>query len=235
MKGTILQPTYLPWIGYFEMIASTDIYIVFDHIQFVKKSWQHRNRIKTSNGVVLLTIPIKKSSRNTVICDILISYDNKNQLENHWRTISLTYKNAPYFDNYKDIFHQIYSQKYKFIKDLNVKIIKTTCEILDIKTKFIFSSKLNLRDENMGKTEKIVNLCKKMGITFLYDAKGAQEFIDTSLFHEENISIAFQNYEHPVYSQLFGEFVPYMSVIDLLFNEGPKSLNIIRKGRRERY
>jgi len=233
MKGTILQPTYLPWIGYFEMIDSTDVYVVFDHVQFEKKSWQQRNRIKTSNGVIWLSVPIKREKRETRICDIKISYDHGNPLEKHWRTITLVYKKAPYFNEYRSIFEKIYSKEYDYLRDLNVEIIKIICDILGIKTKIIFSSKLNLNDENMEKTEKIVNLCKEVGITHLYDAKGAEEFIDVSLFHKEGISITFQHFKHPVYKQLWGNFIPYMSVIDLLFNEGDKSLDIIRNGRRK--
>jgi hypothetical protein len=233
MKGTILQPTYLPWIGYFEMIDSTDIYIVFDHVQFEKKSWQQRNKIKTSNGVIWLSVPIKREKRETRICDIKISYDHGNPLEKHWRTITLVYKKAPYFNEYRSIFEKIYSKEYNHLSDLNVAIIKKICNVLGIKTKIVLSSMLNLNDKNMGKTEKVVNLCKKVDITHLYDAKGAKEFIDDSIFHKEGISITFQHFEHPVYKQLWGNFIPYLSVIDLLFNEGDKSLDIIRDGRRK--
>ena len=235
MKGTILQPTYLPWVGYFEMIDSTDVYVVFDHVQFVKKSWQQRNRIKTSNGVIWLTIPIKRGERNIRICDTKISYDHGNPLEKHWSTITLAYKKAPYFNEYKSAFEEIYSKEYDYLRDLNIAIIKKICDILGIKTKIIFSSKLKLNDENMGKTEKIVNLCKKVDITHLYDAKGAEEFIDVSLFHKEGISVTYQHFEHPIYKQLWGDFISHMSVIDLLFNEGDKSLDIIRSGRRKSY
>lgn len=233
MKGTILQPAYLPWIGYFEMIDSTDVYVVFDHVQFVRKSWQQRNRIKTFNGVIWLTIPIKRGERNIRICDTKISYDHENPLDKHWRTITLAYKKAPYFYKYKSVFEEIYSKEYEYLSDLNVVVIKTICDILGIKTKIIFSSKLNLNDEDMGKTEKIVNLCKKVNITHLYDAKGAEEFIDVSLFHKEGISTNFQHFEHPIYNQLWGDFIPYMSVIDLLFNEDDKSLDVIRNAKRK--
>jgi len=231
MKGVILQPTYLPWMGYFEMIDSADIFVVFDHVQFVRKSWQQRNRIKGPNGEIMLTIPVKKMPRSTPICDMEISYDNNNPLENHWKVITHAYRKADYFEDYEEVFSQTYSGKHKKLGSLNVKIIETICHILGIKTKIIFSSELDLKDDSLGKTERIVNLCKKTGITYLYDAEGAKEFIDTSLFDKEGIQVKFQSYEHPVYSQLFGEFIPYLSVIDLLFNEGERALAIIRSGR----
>jgi len=234
MRGTILQPTYLPWMGYFEMIDSTEIYVVFDHVQFKRKSWQQRNKIKTSNGVIRLIVPAQKTPRDTRISDVKISYNQEDPLEKHWKTIILAYKKAPYFDKYKSFFETIYHKEYTLLRDLNVEIIKGICNILDIKTKIIFSSELDLNDQDMGKTEKIINLCKKVGISHLYDTKGAQDFIDSSLFQKERISLSFQNFHHPKYSQLWGEFVPYLSIIDLLFNHGlDKSLGIIRSGRKK--
>ena len=102
---------------------------------------------------------------------------------------------------------------------------------MGIKRKIVFSSKLNLKDENMTKTEKVVNLCKKLGITDFYEPEGGKTFVDESLFKKEGILIRFQDYKHPEYPQLWGDFVPYLSVIDLLFNEGERSLSIIRGGR----
>ncbi len=228
MKGTILQPTYLPWLGYFEMIASSDIFVVFDHVQFERKSWQQRNRIKTANGVVSLTVPVQKMPREAKISEMKISDQDNNPLEKHFKTIELAYKKAPYFKEYKPFFEKIYSKKPVLLRDLNVDLIKLICSILGIKTKIVFSSDLGLKDENMEKTEKVVNLCKKQGITNLYDAKGAEEILDKSLFEKENIKIEFQNFQHPEYPQLWGEFVPYLSAIDLIFNQGDKSLSIIK-------
>ena len=230
MKGTILQPTYLSWLGYFEMISSSDVFVVFDHVQFERKSWQQRNRIKTANGVVSLTVPVQKMPREAKISEMKISYEGCNPLEKHWKTIELAYKKAPYFLRYKSDFEKVYSEKFVLLRDLNVRIIKLICNILDIKTKIVLSSDLNLKDEKMAKTEKVVNLCKNQGITQLYDAGGAEEILDKSLFEKENIEITFQNFQHPEYPQLWGEFVPYLSIIDLIFNQGEKSSLIIKKG-----
>lgn len=231
MKGTILQPTYLPWMGYFDMIDSSDIYVMFDHIQFEKKSWQQRNKIKTANGVIWLTIPVKEREKNARICDTIISYDRENPLEKHMKSITLAYKKAPYFSVYKSLFEDIYSSGFNQISVLNCSLINTICGILGVKTKIISSSNLNLGDEKMEKTEKVINLCKKVDITHLYDGKVAEEFLDKSLLEKAGISITFQNFKHPTYKQLWGDFIPYLSVIDLLFNEGDKSLEIIRSGK----
>lgn len=212
------------------MIDSSDLFVVFDHVQFVKKSWQQRNQIKTANGITMLTIPVQRKERDTRISDVKISYDRGNPLEKHWKTITLAYSKTKYFKDYNSYFEKIYSTKYVSLRDLNVAIIKQICDLLQIKTKIIFSSELEL-SETEDKTENIISLCKKTGITSLYDAKGAEVFINKSLFEKSNIDIKFQNFSHPIYNQLWGEFVPQMSIVDLLFNEGNKSIEIIRSGR----
>ena len=233
MKGIILQPTYLPWMGYFELIDSSDIYVVFDHVQFERKSWQQKNRIKTSNGVVFLHVPVQKMPLKTPICKIKISYEQGNFLEKHWKSIELAYKRAPYFEKYRPFFANIYSKKHVLLKDLNVEMIKLICDILGIKKKIVFSSELNLKDEKMKKTERVVNLCKKLGVTHFYEPARGKTFMEESLFQKEGILISFQDYKHPEYPQLWGEFVLYLSVIDLIFNHGDKSLSIIRSGIKE--
>ncbi|MBI2054297.1 MAG: WbqC family protein [Candidatus Staskawiczbacteria bacterium] len=230
MKGTILQPTYLPWSGYFEMISACDAFVAFDHVQFERKSWQNRNRIKTANGIATLTVPVEKAPQTAKISEIKISYSQGNPLENHWKTISSAYKKSPYFEKYKPLFEKIYSKKYVLLRDLNMDLIKLICDILGIEKETILSSELNLKDEKIQRTEKVVNLCKKTGIDCLYDAKGAEELLEESLFEKENIKLEFQNFHHPEYSQLWGDFIPYLSTIDLIFNEGEKSLSIIKSG-----
>jgi hypothetical protein len=232
MKGTILQPTFMPWLGYFEMIDTTDVFVIFDHVQFAKKSWQHRNRIKTANGENLLSIPTFKASRETAIKEIKIFQSNNSPLADNWKTICHNYQKAPYFSMYNEELERIYLGRYEFLIEFTVSLIRKLCNLIGIQTKFIYSSSLILNEEDLGKTQKVINLCQKAGLTYLYDAKGAKEILDIAMFAENNITIEFQNYEHPVYNQLFGEFIPYMSVIDLIFNEGPNSIKIIRKGRK---
>jgi hypothetical protein len=232
MIGTILQPTYLPWLGYFEMIAAADVFVVYDHVQFVKKSWHHRNRIKGPNGEILLSIPIKKDPLATPLYQAELAAEYEKVLASHWTSISHAYKKAPYFDKYSESLQVMYLSKYASLTDLTVSFIHYFCNQLGINTKFVNSSTLSLNYLLTNSTEKVVDLCKKTSISSLYDANGAQNFIDTLIFKKNGIDISFQNYEHPVYSQLFGSFLPYMSILDLLLNEGEKSFEIIRNGRR---
>ncbi len=232
LKGAILQPTYLPWLGYFEMIDAVEVFVVFDHVQFVKKSWQQRNKIKTSSGITTLTVPIQREGQNSVIDQIKISYGKNNPLAKHWKTISLAYKKADFFSEYSDVFEKIYLTEFTHLRDLNVSLIKQICKILGIKTKIIFSSELNYDKRKKGINEDIISLCKFVDITSLYDAKGAEQFLDKSLFLQNKIPLEFQEFNHPCYKQLWGKFEPYLSIIDLIFNEGKDSLKIIKSGKK---
>jgi hypothetical protein len=231
MRGSILQPTYLPWSGYFEMIDATDTFVIYDHVQFVRKSWQKRNKIKSAAGIIQLSLPVKKAPRNAPIYEIEISYDRSNPLLEHWKTIQHEYQKAPFFENYCEEFDKIYQKKYELLRDLNVEIIQTICKILGIKTTFVYASDLNIDDENLGKSERVINLCKKAGLSYLYDAKGAESFLDVSMFEKENLEIKFQNYQPTHYPQLYNDHVEYLSIIDMLFNMGDETLNMIRAGR----
>jgi hypothetical protein len=232
MKGVILQPTYLPWLGYFEMIAAADIFVIYDHVQFVKKSWHHRNRIKGPNGEILLSVPTKKAPLHTALCNIDLASEYEASLTSHWTTISHAYKKAPYFSRYSQELQALYFKKYASLTDLTVTFIHFFCEHLGVSTKFITSSSFALDTSLVNSTGKVVELCQKVGIKNLYDANGALKIIDTKIFNSNGIGIEFQQYEHPIYSQQFGKFIPYMSVLDLLLNEGENSANVMRAGRR---
>jgi len=232
MIGAILQPTYLPWLGYFEMIAAADVFVVYDHVQFVKKSWHHRNRIKGPNGEILLTIPTKKAPRETALCNTELALVYEQALSDHWVSISHSYKKARYFDNYSAVLQSLYLVQYSSLTDFTVTFIRFFCDQFGITTPFVNSSSFFLDSSLTNSTEKVVELCRKANITSLYDANGAKSIIDTQIFDKNHISISFQHYEHPVYTQLFGAFLPYMSVLDLLLNEGPDSFEIIKKGKR---
>ena len=152
MRGAILQPTYLPWMGYFDMIDATDLYVVYDHVQFVRKSWHQRNRVKIHKGELMLSVPVKKTPQDTPICEIEIR--DQSALRKHWKTISLAYGKSRYFEDYMDLFEDLYHKKYFLLRDLNVAIIKTICKIFGIRKEIIYSSELDLHkeDANLSRT-----------------------------------------------------------------------------------
>lgn len=231
MICAIMQPTYLPWLGYFELISNSDIFVFFDDVQFVKRSWHHRNKIKLHEGELMLSVPVlSKGKSGQKINEVLIDNEG-NWRKKHMQSIVLNYQKTRYFHDYIEELNNIYSNNYTHLLDLNVTLIKFLMDKIGIKTKTMMSSELQVEGE---KNEKIVGICKKVKADVLYDAAGAQDILDQVYFEQNNVKLVFQKYEHPVYRQ-HGKFVPYMSTLDLLFNEGNGSLEIINCGRNMRF
>lgn len=231
MKCVIMQPTYLPWIGYFDLIDQSDSFVFFDNVQFSKQSWQQRNKIKTSNGELWLTIPILQNQKQKIN---EVKIDNKsNWKAKHEKSIKFNYCKAPYFDRYLKFIEETYNEDWEYLIDLNIHIIKFITKKINIKKEFIMSSELNLKG---NKTDLLINICKKLDVDTYLSPLGSKEYIEEkNLFKKEGIKLEYQHFEHQKYHQLFRDFIPYMSMIDLLFNEGEQSLEIIRSGRRKSY
>jgi len=231
LKVSITQPLYLPWAGFFEMIAASDAYVAFDHVQFKSSSWQHRNRIKGPNGPVLLSVPvINTRAEDDRICDRRIDYKQP-WLKKHLKSLQVCYRKAPWFDMYYPELASLLQQETEKLADLNVALIRLLMKYLRLDQGLVRSSELPLgKDALLGKSERVIHLMKAVGATTLYDGASAGNFIDPKLFKEAGLTITFQDYQHPEYPQQFGPFVPYMSVVDLLFNCGEDSLAILRRG-----
>ena len=227
MICAIMQPTYLPWLGYFELMARSDIFVFFDDVQFIKKSWHHRNKIKANDQELLLTIPVlSKGKRGQKINEVLIN-NKENWKSKHLKSIELNYKKAPYFNNYFEDLKAIYLKDHELLFDFTRELILFLKDSFKINTPVINSSDLNTE----GKNEvKVTQICKKINCTTLYNTGGAKEVLDASILNKEGINVVFQEYKHPEYKQLGRKFLPYVSALDLLFNEGDKSLEIIKSG-----
>ncbi|AXI24945.1 hypothetical protein CFE53_01755 [Methanofervidicoccus sp. A16] len=229
MRVVILQPMYLPWIGYFGLIDIADVFVFYDDVQFVGSSWQQRNRIKISNGNwIWLTVPVMKKFGQK-INEVKIN-NNKNWAKKHWKSIFYAYTRAPYFKDYSDVFEKFYKRRWEYIVDLNVTIIKEICKLLGLdSTKFIFSSQLNVEGK---KTDRLINILNKIGADEYISGPGAKAYIEPEKFKKAGIKLYWFEFNHPVYPQLYGEFIPYLSIIDLLFNMGDRSLEVIREGEK---
>ena len=226
-----MQPTYLPWMGYFDLIDQSDIFVFLDNVQFEKQSWQQRNKIKTRQGEIWLTVPVLQSLGQK-INEVKIN-NNSNWKEKHWKSIKYNYNKAPYFKTYFKFFEETYNTDWQYLVDLNIHIIKWVCNQLNIKKDFIKSSDMGIEGK---KTDLLVNICKKLNADTYLSPLGSAVYIEkNNLFEREGIKLEYQHFEHPIYKQLWEDFVPHISVIDLLFNEGDKSLDIIRSGRRKPY
>lgn len=226
MIAAIHQPNHLPWLGYFNKMARSDVFVLFDDVQLVRgKSFVTRNSVKTANGVQWLTVPVKEKGELVLIKDALIAQDGK-WPKKHWRTIQLSYKKAPYFDRYEAKFSQIYEASWEKVSELNVSLIKLIKELLGIKTTLVLSSEINIEAKG---TEKIISIVRELKADqyLTGEGEGSKRYVTEEEFKKNNIELIYQHFEHPVYHQLWGDFVPNLSVIDLLFNEGEKSLEIL--------
>ncbi len=224
-KIAILQSNYIPWKGYFDLINMVDEFIFYDNVQYTKNDWRNRNRIKTNQGVQWLTIPVRIESLSQTIMDTQVANSNWNR--KHWTAISNNYSKAKYFSDYKERFESLYMNlDVKLLCEINYKFIQEICKLLGIKTKLSCSSSFNLIGE---KTERLVNICKELRASCYVTGPSAKNYLDESLFTLNGIKIEYIDYSnYPEYNQLHGAFVHEVSVIDLLFNEGPNALSYMK-------
>ncbi len=227
MRIAIMQPTYLPWIGYFDLMAQSEVFVLMDDVQFVKKSWQNRNRIKSQSGDLMLTVPIVTAGRRyQSIAETEI--DAKQPwAAKHYRSIELSYAKAPYAGEYLPVLEGIYRRPWKMLLELNTALIDFLRQAIGIMPCVRLASTISCRQE---RNEHNIDLCRACGGDLLYDAGGAADVIDAAVLEKEGIRVVFQTYEHPQYRQLHGPFLSHLSALDLLMNEGPRSLEILRQG-----
>jgi len=233
MKVAISQPTYLPWLGYFDLIDQVDVFVLLDDVQFEKQSWQQRNRIKTPTGLHWLTVPVKFRGRlGQKIKDVEIR--DADFWSKHQRAIELNYRRSPFFGDYFDLLIENLSSNNVRLVELNISSIEWFTRILGIKTQMILSSELRQQGK---RSELLANICKSLSATQYLSPLGSAVYLmeEQNILLDQGIELMFQNYEHPIYSQLFPPFVPFASTVDLLFNEGERSLEIIRGGRRQAF
>ena len=226
MKVSIHQPNYIPWIGFFNKVSQSDIYVVFDDVQYpMGKDFHNRNQIKTNNGKTWLTIPVVGKSERRKFNEIQIKDNGWN--EKHLNNIKNFYGKTKYFNEYYPNLEKFYTNTYDKLIDLNMDMNKWFFKLLDIDTEIVYSSKLC--DNDLRGLDKIIYILKKINTTryITSNGPGASRYIDENIFKNNNIELIWNEYTHPTYNQQFGEFISYMSILDLLFNEGPNSKNII--------
>lgn len=222
---SINQPAYLPWLGYFERIKNSDVHVVLDHVQFEKNSMVNRNKIRTQQGESLLTVPVitKGKFGDLPISELTID-NNKPWKKKHWKSIEAAYRKSPFAKDHLAFFEDVYLQDWDKLVDLNMHMTNYMLQQLDIKSEIISSSSIELQSK---KSDLVLEICKLYNATTYISGAFGRDYLDLNSFEEANIKVVFQDYNHPVYDQMHGDFMPYMSVIDLLFNKGPESKNII--------
>ncbi|MBN19325.1 MAG: hypothetical protein CL758_07640 [Chloroflexi bacterium] len=228
MKNVMIrQPGYMPNLGFFKKIQSSDIFVFLDDVQFSKDSFDNRNKIKTISDFDWITVPLQRPVYGKKLNQILIS-DSTNWIKKHSDLIYENYKSAPFFSSYWYEIKQILDRKFNSLIELNLNLINYFLKILEIPNETIKSSELKT---SKTKTERLIEICKLLNASSYISGKGGKNYIDETLFQKSNIDLTYENFIHPQYSQLHGNFIENLSIIDLILNEGPNSSKILKNSK----
>lgn len=226
----VLQPSFLPWLGHLDQYAWADVFVMYDDTQFDKNGWRNRNRILTSNGVAWITVPVKTKGLNKPL-NTEVPINNQTRWQKKLlSTIRQSYSKTPYFDQYFPGLEEALNTEHELLIDLNLATFRWLTHSLDLPWKVVRSSQLDVPGR---KTERLVALCEKFKATDYLTGDAARDYLDERRFEGAGVKVHWHNYQHPVYDQGTEEFVPYLSVVDLLFREGPRTAEILSQTRRD--
>ena len=225
-KVAIVQSNYIPWKGYFDLVNSVDEFILFDDMQFTRRDWRNRNLVKTPRGLEWITVPVNVKGRYLQrICDTEINEPAWG--EKHWATLTHNYSKAPFFELYRPLLEPLYHRRERLLSAVNFGFITAICGILGITTRLSWS--MDYRPLKEGKTERLVDLCNRVEGTHYVSGPAARDYIDPALFEAAGIGLSFFDYSgYPEYTQRFGKFEHGVTILDLLFNEGPQARRFMK-------
>jgi len=227
LRLVVLQPSYLPWLGYFDQMRRADVFVFYDDVQYDRESWRNRNRIKTREGWQWLTVPVRLGGRfGSAIVDVEID-ERRDWRRKHLMTLAQSYARAPYLKRYLEGIERILLARGARLVDLNIELTRYLSDELGLTTRCLRSSELGVAG---ARSERLVDICRALQATHYLTGDAARSYLDETLFEEAGIRVEYHGYRHPSYSQLHGEFLPYMSVVDLLFNCGEDSLEVLKGG-----
>lgn len=218
-RVAIVQSNYIPWKGYFDLIAGVDEFILLDDVQYTKRDWRNRNLIKTAQGVQWLTIPVVNKGRQAQLIEE--TEISEAWAEAHWARIRHSYSKAPFFRDHEPRIAALYEAAagMKRLSDVNRLFLAGLCDVLDIRTPLADSRDYGSQG---AKTEKILSLCRSAGAAAYLSGPSARGYLEEPAFAAAGIRVEWMDYSgYPAYPQLYGDFDPHVSVIDLLFNTGP--------------
>ena len=225
------QPHYFPWLGYVHKMAQADLFIVMDDLQYEKDNFQNRNRIKVNNCSAWLTVPLERGSQADLICDKLIRNDGVSAKEHWqrrtWATLQIHYGKAPHFSRYAAELEELYTRPWTRLVDVTLHILELVRGWFGITSPMLLSSSLQLEGQ---KTDRIIDFCRKVGAdVYLSGRGGSTGYLDVDALRQNGVDVAWQSFDHPVYPQRYPAlgFMPRMCVLDMLFNCGPASRDIL--------
>jgi hypothetical protein len=227
VKAVILQPSYIPWRGYFDQISRADVFVFFDDVQYDKRGWRNRNQIKTPRGKQWLTIPVHSKGAQTdhiPINQIKISWDSAWN-EDHWNMLQASYRKSPYFQRYASFLLEFYERHDVLLADFTIDLTIALARQLGIlNTRFLRASSLQTAG---AKTDRLISVLKGIGADHYISGPSAQDYIDPEKFVQAGIRLEYMGYNYPEYPQLYPPFDPQLSILDLLFMTGPDALHYI--------
>lgn len=223
----IIQPSFLPWRGYFSIIRRCDAFVFFDDVQYDRRGWRNRNQIKTPQGLQWITVPTKKKGKyEQLILETEIDYDSKWQ-KKVLGSIRAAYAKAPHFKKYFSWVSDRLEQKWETISDLDIQLTQDVCGFLDIQTTFFKSSQMK-SPAGIGKIDRLISLCQELGAQHYLSGPSTRDYIqDTKDFEQAGLQIEFVQYDLPEYPQLSEPFEKYVSVIDVLMNCDEESIQYL--------
>lgn len=225
MTLTAHQPGYLPWCGLFHKMAMADRFVMFDGVQYEPKGFDNRNRIRSDDGWTWLTVPVLRKGHRSVPIEQIEINDSVPWRRKHWKAIATTYSKAPFFDRYADFLEATYARTWNTLVELNEYLLRWLIEQLGLRIPLERASTMNL--EGTG-SARVLDMCLKAGADAYVFGEHGRSYADLDSFIDAGVEVYFQSFNHPVYAQVQGDpFVPNLSVIDLLFNHGESSMDII--------
>jgi hypothetical protein len=216
---TIVQSNYIPWKGYFDLIRRSDVFVLYDDVQYTRRDWRNRNRIKTPNGLQWLTIPVEVKGKYTQeIREVKIADDRWR--DEHWKTLRHAYSRAPFFKSYAERIEALYrGADSEWLSEVNRYFIEGVCELLGIRTDIRWSTEFS---NQAGKSERLLGICRELNATAYLSGPAAKSYLDEGLFASAGIGVEWMDYSgYPEYPQLYGPFEHGVTVLDLIFNAGP--------------
>jgi len=227
----IHQPHYLPWLRYVEKIARSDVFVLLDDVQFTKNGWQNRTRIKNAQGWMYLTIPVLDAFGKP-INEVAINNQQRWRAK-HWQALQTNYARAPYFERYRELLRPLYDQAWESLCECSIHALRVLLPAIGIHTPLVRSSELGAAGSG---TERVIELCRTLGATaYLTGDYAATNHLDVATFASSGIDVQPQRWQAPVYRQQFPAvpFIPDLSIVDLLFNEGERSLSVLSRRESE--
>lgn len=220
------QPVYLPWLGLFHKIALADVFVFMDDVQYLEQDWNNRNYLKGPHGRVRLTVPVERGAGRRRLKDVRIA--GSAWADEHWRTLESCYRRAGYWSAHAPFFETVYRQRtWRWLVELNECIQRYLQDALGLSPRWITASAFGFRG---AKSALILDHAERLGASVMVLGAHGRDYLDEAPFRQRGVALHYQDYRHPVYPQRFGAFVPRLSVVDLLFNCGPRSREIIMSG-----